>query len=63
MAGGKENIGVAVSKFKADLKNIRPEDIFKDLKSKKKPGKETKPAKGTEPEAEDSEEDEGNTDE
>ena len=49
-----------VSKFKADLKNIRPEDIFKDLKSKKKPAQD---APGPEPEAKDSEEDEESSDE
>jgi bifunctional DNase/RNase len=31
-----------VSKFKADLKNLKPEDIFKDLKAKKKSSKEPK---------------------
>jgi uncharacterized protein len=49
-----------VSKFKADLKNIRPEDIFKDLKSKKKPSKD---AKESGPKTKDSEEDEENPNE
>ncbi|MFA6003811.1 MAG: bifunctional nuclease family protein [Elusimicrobiota bacterium] len=51
-----------VSKFKADLKNIRPEDIFKDLKAKKKPSKEKgsaiKPAPPPEPEEEEENPDE-----
>jgi len=49
-----------VSKFKADLKNLKPEDIFKDLKSKKKSAPQ---AKEPQPEAEDSAEDEENSDE
>jgi bifunctional DNase/RNase len=49
-----------VSKFKADLKNIKPEDIFKDLKGKKKPKKETS---ASEHEAEDTETDEESSDE
>ena len=41
-----------VSKFKDELKNLRPEDIFKDLKSSK--GKD-KPEPGEEPEGDDDE--------
>ena len=49
-----------VGKFKADLKNLKPEDIFKDLKSKKNPGPAAqKPG----PESEESEGDEENPDE
>ncbi|HAM35620.1 MAG TPA: hypothetical protein DEB40_03555 [Elusimicrobia bacterium] len=47
-----------VSKFKADLKNLKPEDIFKDLKGPKKATKEKEPKK----DEEDSEE-EDNSDE
>ncbi len=49
-----------VGKFKADLKNLKPEDIFKDLKSKKNPGPGAqKPG----PESEESEGDEESPDE
>ena len=44
-----------VKKFKEDLKNIRPEDIFKDLKNKDSKGKE-KGSKESEQEGEEDDE-------
>jgi hypothetical protein len=55
-----------VSKFKAELKNLKPEDIFKDLKKepKKEPKKGKKPSKEeTGPEAQGPESEEKNDDE
>ena len=44
-----------VSKFKADLKNLKPEDIFKDIQKTKKPPEE-KPKKKEDPDSENSHE-------
>ncbi len=49
-----------VGKFKADLKNLKPEDIFKDLKRKKNPGPG---AQKPRPKSEESEGDEESPDE
>lgn len=49
-----------VSKFKEELKSLKPEDIFKDLKAGKKPGEEPPPKpKGKEEKGKGGEEEEG----